>query len=374
MREEGGNAMKACLLLFLSLAIISCAPPYSAELNSSAGIAGQMTLIGTMGPVSSPDGNSTTAIRFLPIKPTATTTTLGQLSVQSGFLVSESSGQERLDFAFQGSGGNVQTTNSVGSFSLAGADPNYPLYQYEVTTTTTTGNILVFNMGPILASRTVQLFSADLTNGSLASPTGFSNPESLYSLFMSQSAVGAQVSSNPLPTPDYVNFLVPVGSGYAEGLAYTLSGVTSLFTIASTTLAVNSALALPPNASRFLYYHDQTAGRSYASYYDTSGQWVCYQWTPPPTSFTTLPGITHPIAALLTDGDLISTDGGTLTIYDLNGTELNSVPLGGMQFCYEAYVGNTPYVFFSLSMGFPHQSWAFRVYAIPTSALRGLKG
>jgi hypothetical protein len=364
MREEGGNAMKACLLLFLSLAIISCAPPYSAELNSSAGIAGQMTLIGTMGPVGSPDGNSTTAIKFLPIKPTAITTTLGQLSVQSGFLVSESSGQERLDFAFQGSGGNVQTQGSGGGFSLAGADPNYPLYEYDVIESTATlASILVFSPG----NNTYQCFTAALPNGPFQAAS--SPPLPLSGLFVGSAVLGVQdfpLSATPY---DKFSFLVSVGTSYYGDATATFG--TSSFSSGSTTTTNVTLSGSPTHA---LYYQGPLGAPSYASYL-TAGNWVCQQWTATTTSNPTpLTSVTRRIDAVLTNGDLISTQGGTLTVYDLNGTELNSVPLGGMQFCYEAYVGNTPYVFFSLSMGFPHQSWAFRVYAIPTSALQGLKG
>ncbi len=49
-----------------------------------------------------------------------------------------------------------------------------------------------------------------------------------------------------------------------------------------------------------------------------------------------------------------------------------SVALGGLHFCYEAYLGTTPYVFFSLALQLPHNDWGFVVYAIPTSQIRGL--
>jgi len=329
-----------------------------------------MTLLGTIGPVNSPDGNSTTAIKFLPIKPTAATTNLSQLNTGSGFLVSEVPGSETLRFAFQDSSGNVQTTNSVGNFSLAGADPDYPLYEYDVIETTTTANILVFSP----QNNTFQCFEATLPNGSFQAVT--SPPSLLTGLFGGIAVVAAQVFPLYFPlssAADRFNFLLPVAGTqtYMEG---TESFSLPNFLTASTS---TTSISLPGGGPRALYYQGPLGAPSYASYF-TAGNWVCKQWLPTispivPT-VTPLTGVTRRIDAVLTNGDLISTQGGTLTIYDLNGSELNSVPLGGMQFCYEAYIGTTPYVFFSLSMGFPHQSWAFRIYAIPTSALQGLKG
>lgn len=358
--------MKACLLLFLSLAIVSCAPPYSAELNSSARLASQMTLLGTIGPVNSPNGDSTTAIKLLPMKPSATTTTLDQLTPVSGFLVSESPGQESLNFASQDSSGNVQTMNGGGGFSLAGADPNYPLYEYDVIESTATlANILVFSP----QNNTFQCFEATLPNGPFQA--ALNPPSALTGLFSPSAVVAAQVF--PLyPPADSFNFLLSIATAtYEEGIgSFTLPALSG----GSTT---TTNIPLSGAGLRVLYYQGPLGAPSYASYF-SAGNWVCRQWpptaAPTPPTVTLLTSVTRRIDAVLTNGDLISTQDGTLTEYDLNGTKLNSVSLGGLQFCYEAYVGTTPYVFFSLSLGFSHQAWAFRVYAIPTSAMRGLKG
>ena len=357
--------MKLILLLSISLAIVSCAPPYSAELNTSAGLAKQMTLLGTLGPVKSPDGDSTTAIMLLPPKPTAATTSLDQLSLVSGFLVSKSPGQESLSWAIQGSDGSVQTTNSNGGFSLAGADPNYPYFAYNVITTTTTANMLVYLIGAPTGNG-YQAFTADLANAQFLSPPSLTT---FLSYFGTQTVLGAQVF--PLSGSDQFNFFLNNAGTLQEDTATFASPNFNPYTTATP-----PGLALPGLGYRALYYQNGQSGAaslSYASYY-TAGRWVCYQWNTSPTSQTQLTGVTNRIDALLSNGDLISTQDGTLTIYDSNGSEVNSVDLRGMQFCYEAYVGTRPYVFFSLSLSFPHQSWAFRAYAIPTSQLRGLKG
>jgi len=112
---------------------------------------------------------------------------------------------------------------------------------------------------------------------------------------------------------------------------------------------------------------------SYASF-SSGGSWICEQWPTGSTTATVMPGVTHRIDALLTTGDLLSTEGGVLRLYDPNGSLVLSVSLGGLQYCYEAYVGPTPYVFFSLPISLSHGDWDFRVYAIPTSSMRGLGG
>ena len=110
--------------------------------------------------------------------------------------------------------------------------------------------------------------------------------------------------------------------------------------------------------------------------YDAGGQWRCYQWTQGVSADVSLmAGVTHRIDAVLTSGDLLSTEGGILRLYDPNsGSQVVSASLGGLQYCYEAYVGPTPYVFFSLPLGLQNGSWAFAVYVVPTSSMRSLGG
>jgi hypothetical protein len=363
--------MKRYLLLFVCLAIFACAPPYIADLDAPAALTRQLTRVGTIGVVSAPGGSLAKDVKFLPVKPTVSS--IKDLDVQSGFLISRSSALTHLTYAYMD--GDAQINSIIDFPPVAGADPNYPLYEFDVTATTTTANILVFYMDPTLIARKARLITAPLSGGSLTDATGFTNPVNLNALFTG-SAVGAQVSPRPLPTSDYVNFLATDGAVYTEVADFQLGGV-SLFT-GGTPVSINNLLNTPPSGvNRFLYYRTQDGTLSYASYY-AGGQWVCYQWTSgtPPVI---LSGVTHRIDALLTTGELLSTEGGTLRLYDPSGAsgagkELLSVELNGVQFCYEAYVGSKPYVFFSLSLGLLHDKWAFNVYAIESKSIRDLKG
>ena len=364
--------MKYRALFFLALGIAGCAPPYSPELNTSAGLADQMTLLGTIGPVSSPDGSSTTAMKLLPVKPTAATTSLSQLKLTSGFLVSESPGRQKLSWVIQDSDGSVKRTDSNGgSFPLTGADPNYPLYQYEQIANNP-GDILVFTLDPAFTNITVQLYRITLPNGPFQVPSGLP-AQNMSDFAFSKHVFGVQVF--PLLGADRFGFLFDNGAPLDGDGTTSFSGAGTIF--ATTGQAtVNTNIQFPGTQKRALFACNGQTGSSYRGYASSfsAGQWACYRWDTTITPAALLAGVTRRIDAVLTDGDLVSTQDGTLTIYDSNGVKVNSVPLAGMQFCYEAYVGGTPYVFFSLSLSFPHESWALRAYAIPTSALRGLKG
>jgi hypothetical protein len=358
--------MKLCTLLLLSLALIGCAPPYIAELNSSFALAQQMTKVATLGTYYT--GSSTTSMKFLPARPTAAT--LDTLNIQSGFLVSRTPGVENLTFVSKNSDQNMQSSGGQ-VFPLAGADPNYPFYEYNVIATTTTANILVYHFDAAsVGNNTYQLFTAGLPNGPFQSATG---TNFFTSLFGSSSVYAGQVL--PLPAAPYsqFNFLMTFGTLNQEGTGSFASPIFSTGTV------TNSSVSSLPGAPgyRVLYYQNGQSGAaslSYASFYDSAGRWVCYQWNTSPTSMVQLPGIANRIDALLSTGDLISTDGGTLRVYDLNGVQMMSVSLGAMQFCYEAYVGTTAYLFFTVSMDLVRDAWAFQVYAVPTSSLRGLHG
>jgi hypothetical protein len=352
--------MKPYSLLILSLAIVSCAPPYSAELNSSAGLARQMTLLGTFGPIKSPDGNETTEMKFLPLKPTSATTSIDSLGVGSGFLVSRSTGRESLCFAFQESGGNIRIADFRQGFSLAGADPNFPMNEYDVIETTTTANIVAFHLDGTASGGTYQLLTADLAAGTFT-PAG---QILLNSVYGSQTAAGVQCLPLVAAPYDRFNFLFTSGSSWSE-IDASLSG--SSFG----TGAIYRTATLPAGINRMLYYRSADNVWSYFGY-NSGGNWI---WSRTDGSSTfPLNGVTHRIDAVLSNGDLISTEDATLRIYDSGGAEKLSVGLGALQFCYEAYVGTTPYVFFSLSLDFPREAWAFRAYAIPTAKLRGLEG
>ncbi len=351
--------MKQCfLLLSFTLAVAGCMPAYIEELDASAPLTRQMTAVGTTGPVNMQTNG--TSIRFFPLKPTATS--LAGMNMQSGFTVSEETGYDYMRFAFVDPSGQTQVTPTQ-TFPLSVTPSAYPQLEFDVAATTTTGNIVVVNFDP--GTLTAYLYPVTLPYGGFAG----SGLSALSSIISGYTAVGDQLV--PSQGTEAFYFLFWTGSSFAEGKAGVGTGSAAFSTASPGT----TGIALPTSLStRALYGTCSLTGYSYASAFNGS-QWVCYQWTTTTAaSPVQLPGMTHRLDAVLTTGDLLSTEGGVLRLYDPSGNLLVSVSLGGLQYCYEAYIGSTPYVFFSLSMNLSRGDWAFRTYAIPTSSMRGLGG
>lgn len=343
------------------LAIAGCLPPYIALLDSSSALTRQMTVAGTLGPLNMQ--TESTNIRFLPMKPTATS--IAGLNLQSGFTIDEEGAYDYLRFAYVDSSGQAQMTGSQ-PFPLDVSSPSYPLYEFDVTTTTTTANIVVLKMNPTnSALNNAYLCTATLPSGPLASPPASALLNTVFTVAgVSYAVLGAHVVPLPAAADTFNSLLWDGIASYGVG-STTVSVPPSVFV--ATTGSTTSNPLLP--AQRTFYYKSGTT--NYASF-SSGGAWVCEQWTT--AAPVALSGVTHRIDAVLTTGDLLSTEGGILRLYDPTGSQVLSVSLGGLQFCYEAYLGTTPYVFFSLAMNLQRGDWIFRVYAIPTSSMRSLGG
>ncbi|HVO40282.1 MAG TPA: hypothetical protein VMV03_14725 [Spirochaetia bacterium] len=337
--------MKRITILLSCLAIGGCLPAFLVELNSSAGLTAKMSSVGTLGPVSL-GGSNVTNVRFLPLRPTASTIT--SVSLQSGFMITES-GSDYLQFGYVDSNGQSQVLGGQ-PLNLTAGDPHYPNNQFEVSTSA--GTIVAFNLLP-QATSTGYVFAVTLPSGPFTGPTNWT----MSAVLSASSVLGV---SADISTANSFDFLFWNATGFAEG-STTASG-----TVAT---ATRSGLSMP-GVSTVRSLYSTVNGVSCASSFSGS-QWVCYRWTSA-TSPALLPGVTHRIDAVLTSGDLLSTEDGILRLYDQNGSQVVSVSLGGLQFCYEAYVGTTAYVFFSLPINLHGNGWSFRVYAIPTSSMRSL--
>ena len=353
------------LLGALCLALAGCAPPYIEALDRAAPLTRQMARVGTIGAVSL--SNDVGGVRFLPTKPTAAS--LGSLDIQTGFVIQVSGGTEYLSFAFVDSSGAPQSS-SFQTFSLSGADPHYPLYEYHVTATLSNqASVLVFKWDPATTSSSYQQFVAPLASGSMTSVTGSLTLTSTNTIFAGQTIIASCDLPPPPSTQDTFAFLGQA-AGVLSTATATLNGSATAFPVGGAMTPVTATV--PGTVSRYTYNPSTTA--SYSAYYNGS-QWIVQQWIGigAPTSMT---GITHRVDGILTTGDLVSTEGGVLRLYDAagTGTELYAIPLNGLEYSYEAYVGSTPYVFFSLPMQLVHGDWVFNVYAVPTSSMRSLGG
>ena len=215
-------------------------------------------------------GNGQAAVTFLPTKPI--TTSIGSLNVTSGFVVTEFSGTDYLQFAYVDSSGQVQLSASQ-TFPLSGADPNYPLYEFDVTTTTTQASIIVFNYNPTtIASSQYEQLVAPLPFGPMAFPSYQSQGFALLANNINNgyTPIGGSLAPAPPPAQDFYSVLLSNGAGaFTQGGAQ-VNDVTGIFpsTTGQALLAINAALApILGTVSRSLYYQNQTTGASFASFF-----------------------------------------------------------------------------------------------------------
>jgi hypothetical protein len=140
---------------------------------------------------------------------------------------------------------------------------------------------------------------------------------------------------------------------------------------------------IPSGVSRVLFFYDENQGgdpnrspnRSFGSWWDDpSGSWVTYAWWGPPGSAPTqsarLP-ISHRLDAFLSTGQLLSTEGGTGRLYDRDGNQLATFPLGNLVYMGEEYVGGIARCYFSQCLLYDNKVH-FNVYWIRTDQLNTL--
>jgi hypothetical protein len=344
--------------ILTALAVAGCAPPYIEDLNKAAGLVNQMMRVGTVGPVDvDPNG---TSVRFLPPRPTASAIT--GVNFQSGFLIVGTAGQDRLSFI------NGSSVHGSQTFTTSGAVTPYPANQFDVSNTLSNAASIVVSTFDGTSTSTYQQYTATLPDGTL---TAVNSPQ-LYSAVFGGglTVLGAwEVPGAPAALDTWIFLVNPPGS-YGAGIV-AMDGSAVTFPPTGTYALLPPGFSPP---SRCLYYFSIPTGAGVASYY-VAGAWSTFQWFGTGTA-TAMNGVAHRIDAVISTGDYLSAEGGMLRLYDPSGTgaQVVSMDLRGLQFCYEAYVGSSPYVFFVLPMKMNRGRYAFTVYAIPSSAMRGLKG
>ncbi|MGA2977091.1 MAG: hypothetical protein ABSF77_17420 [Spirochaetia bacterium] len=195
--------------------------------------------------------------------------------------------------------------------------------------------------------------------------------------------LGASVNALANPAYDVTHWLVreSMGTDFIE-LRYlvqapALSGASAVRGAAAYPLPF-----VPSGINRCMYFYDENpAGdaarlpnRSFASWYDTAGaRWISHAWWEDPVGTfhdAALP-IDHRIDALLSSGQLLSTEGGTGRLYDRDGDLLAAFPLGNLVYIGEEYVNGAARTYFSQCLIFDNKQH-FQVYGIETSALSTL--
>lgn len=195
--------------------------------------------------------------------------------------------------------------------------------------------------------------------------------------------LGASVSADPGGTYDRVNWLgtqAGTPTNFVE-FGYRLNEI-GLDSATRTTPRGSAwydlSAFIPSTISRCAYFYDDNPAadparlpnRSFASWYDgSSGGWVSYAWDDL-VSYRRLP-IDHRLDALLSTGELLSTEGGTGRLYDRDGNLRSTFPLGSLVYIGEKYVGGAARSYFSQSMVYD-RTLHFNVYWIPTAQLASL--
>jgi hypothetical protein len=132
---------------------------------------------------------------------------------------------------------------------------------------------------------------------------------------------------------------------------------------------------IPAGTTHLRYFYDadpsRTPNRSFASWFDsTRGGWKCATWwgTTGTGDWEMLP-IDHRVDALLSTGELLSTEGGAARIYSRDGFLLAAFPLADLAFIGEEYIGGVFRTYFSQCLRYDNRLH-FNVYWVQTDKLK----
>jgi hypothetical protein len=306
--------------------------------------------------------------------------TVSGVDTSQGFYLTQDKGNsiEALGFVQpNGSGGYTSfdqwstTLVSPPFGTLSNANPNYPLMTVMPLKS---GNTAAFTYYDPNCTQSIQFEQPVLSTTSFAPNTAFTVSFSSFTLVSASPIVLGGFVYPSSSSTNTVYFLVQnssAPSSYVE--AYATVDSVSGFSVPMQLSSVGLDF-FPTGTIRALYYHDPVNAVSYASF-NSSGNWQCWKWWTDAQGIfheAQLTGVSSRIDALLTTGELFSTQGGVGRVYDSNGNQLTTFPMGNLNLAYEEYVNGTPRVFFSLPILQP-SNISFAVYSIASSQLDSLK-
>lgn len=255
--------------------------------------------------------------------------------------------------------------------SIAGADSQMPAFAAWP----------VRNPSPSSSCLFVIVPTANVYQFILGDPAGQSFSGTIESLSLTpglsgNAVLGASFTAQTGSIPDQTHWLTIGGSGYIEISCSMSTG--ALGTAAQLHSGVTAPYPLnflPSGTGQFQYFYDIGANRSYASWWDTAGGgWRSVAWwdTSGAISSMSLP-IDRRIDALLSTGELLSTEGGTGRLYRGDGSLDATFPLGNLVFIGEEYVGTAYRSYFSQCLRYD-DALHFNVYWIQTDRLKNIGG
>ena len=365
---------KLIVLCLAAAALVSCLPvPFDQGISQGLATAGKMTQDNPGSITASYNqGGSAQGFTFYPSVAAA-----GGFDYSAGFITA----LDGLTVDMSGVSGGM--TYSGFNQPVSNPDPHAPPYLgWPVKSGTSFLFGIVFDaQSP--ASSGYAIFQA-------TPPSSFTvvTSSSLSSLVMSlgtgSPVIGASVSASPSAASDLLHV---IGTNPA-----TLFFQEAVFTVQSTGIVTSSTPRgtsyplpfIPSGLTRMVYFYDDNAAadparvdnRSFGSWYDTpSASWVTWAWWETPTgsgmfSSKQLP-VTHRLDALLSTGQLFSTEGGMGRVYDRDGNLQATFPLGNLTYIAEEYVGGAARCYFSQCLVYNRQLH-FNVYWIRTDQLASL--
>jgi hypothetical protein len=375
--------VKKLIVLALApvLALFSCTPPpFNLALSEGSATASRMSFVGEVGPISSFfTGMGAGNLAFYPEKDPASGFTL-----QTGFVTwSWQSGP--LQIAYVASNGSdyrvVGSPQGLGPLTM---DPAYPGYVIQ-SIKGSNGNV-AFSWDPAQPSQ----FKSTVMPGNPLGNTYASPSWADMSPVFTAAQFGIPATKVKIrhvgiyPDPntgwDKVYALVQnTSSGLFEEAEFNISStglsLPSVPRLRSVGIDLSSvgSTGIPLHA---LYYYDPSSTQGFANWWDsTAGAWVTWKWhegTPGSAVSSQLPGITHRIDAMLSTGELFSTEGGVGRVYDQDGNLGARFMFAGLSFAGEVYVGGEARMLFSQPLWYNHQLH-FNVYAIATKDVKSLQ-
>jgi len=369
--------IRGFLALSLALLLGACwPPPFNLSVSSSAKTARMLSYVGQVGPI---DSNSvmlgtqgTEDVVFLPEKDGA-----GGITIQAGFILSMDplSGQQ-VNFVANNGSQYVRYGSAQGLGPLS-TDP-YP--NFLVQSVKSAHNAIAFQFNDVTMNNQFGLMTGNPGTSTFTGPAWFGLSAQTFTDFPpdSYNAIGVSITpTNNVGFDRAYMLLADTFTGQYLEARYRLwqaaNGLTFPFALrggAELDLVGNGIL--PAGLSRVLYYYDSNSTNAYAMWNQGSA-WTCVKWNGIPVGGP-LPGIDHRIDALLTTGELFSTEGNTGRVYDPTtptGSLEATFPLNDLRFIGEVYVGGTATMLFSEALWYGRQV-SFNVYSISTAQIKTL--
>ena len=360
---------KIGLLGFIAALCTSCLPiPFDLAVSQAAGTAAKMTRDNS-GPISSNyfQGESQRDFAFYP-----QVLASGGFDYSAGFVTALDNVSVNIQAVANGS----QNTNW--NQPIPNPDPHAPAYLgWPVKSGTSYLFGIVFDaLSP--SSSGYALFQA--TPPSVFTSTGSSLLSLVAPLGFVNSVIGASVSASPSATFDLLHVLAVGATSYLEAAFQVQSTLPNV--VNSSVPRPSVALPfIPAGVKRVMYFYDDNTAadpsrvdnRSFACWYDaSSSSWVSYAWWQTPTGvgsiFSMRLPADHRLDALLSTGQLLSTEDGVGRLYDRDGNLLATFPLGNLTYIAEEYVGGVPRCYFSQCLIYDHMLH-FNIYWIQTDQL-----